>query len=41
MDINIENLKEKQYEFLKEHTLNILFIIMYIILSICNRADAQ
>lgn len=24
MDINIENLKEKQYEFLKEHTLNIL-----------------
>ena len=24
MDINIENLKEKQYEFLKGHTLNIL-----------------
>ena len=24
MDINIGNLKEKQYEFLKEHTLNIL-----------------
>ena len=24
MDISVENLKEKQYEFLKEHTLNIL-----------------
>ena len=28
MDINIENLKEKQYEFLKEHTLNILEVII-------------
>ena len=24
MDISVENLKEKQYEFLKGHTLNIL-----------------